>query len=330
MLTLYPHLVPRMEASLHLYRKSVRAWQALQQHLGAEFDLLVTGGLMVAENAEQLAFLATKARRERALGLEVDILDRAALDRIAPGLGPAVVGAELCADEGKLNPLLCNAAIRAWATRLGVVLLDQLAVERIAPAAAGFHVVTAQGAIRAGRVVLAAGAATRALAAALGVAIPSEAEPLHMNITEPAPPLIHHLIQHAERPITMKQLATGQVVVGGGWPATLAGERQHPTVTLASMIGNLALAQHIVPAIAPLRVLRSWAGVNTTVDGAGVLGPVGGVPGLFVAIPGDAGYTLGPLSARLVADAMLGRAPDESLAPFSPDRFRAAAAAQSA
>ncbi len=233
-----------------------------------------------------------------------------------------MIGAELCANEGKLNPLLCNAAIRGWAAGQGVALLEHEAVTRIMREAAGFVVTTARGTIRAGRVVLATGSATRALAAGMGVTIPATPEPLHMNITEPAPPLIFHLIQHAERPITMKQFGTGQVVIGGGWPAWLAGERQHPTVALASLIGNTALAQHILPAIAPLRVIRTWAGVNTSVDGAGVLGEVGGVPGLFIAIPGDAGYTLGPLSARLVADSMLGRRPDEDLSPYSPDRFR--------
>jgi glycine/D-amino acid oxidase-like deaminating enzyme len=63
--------------------------------------------------------------------------------------------------------------------------------------------------------------------------------------------------------------------------------------------------------------------VNTVVDGAGVLGPVAAVPDLYIAIPGDAGYTLGPLSARLVADCVLHREPAEDLTPFSPDRFRA-------
>ena len=281
-------------------------------------------GLMVAETAEQMKFLGLKARREAELGLEVEILERPALDRIAPGFGPAVIGAELCANEGKLNPLLCDAAIRAWVRRQGVPLLDHSPVASITQAATGFSVFTNGGCIRAGRVVLAAGAGTKALAAGLGVAIPSSAEPLHMNITEAAPSLLFHLIQHAERPITMKQFGTGQIVIGGGWPAALTGTPQHPTVMLASLVGNVALAQHIVPAIAPLQLLRTWAGVNTTVDGAGVLGPVGGVPGLFIAIPGDAGYTLGPLSARLVADSVLGRESVEDLMPFSPDRFRAA------
>ena len=318
---LYPRNVPGMVRQLPLYSRGVAFWQALQTHLGADFDLKKTGGLMVAETRDQLEFLKSKAEIERTMGLDARILDRADLDRIAPYLGRAVVGAELCADEGKLNPLLCNAAIRNWILQKGVTLLEGETAGRIASERGGFAVATERGVVRARRVALAAGFGSKALAAALGAIIPAEAEPLHMNITEAAAPLISHLVQHAERMITLKQFGAGQIVIGGGWPAHLAGERRHPTVELASLIGNVTLAQHIVPCIAPLRILRTWAGINTTVDGRGVLGPVGGVPGLYSAIPGDAGYTLGPLSARIVADLMLGRPPMVDVADFSPDRF---------
>ena len=318
---LYPHLIPGLESTLHLYPKAVRFWQALERKLGASFDLKITGGLMVAESEEQLKFLAFKAERERSLGLEVDILDRAELDLIAPYLGPAVIGAELCHLEGKLNPLIANAVVRKWVSGLGVQILEEETVRHIDSGSEGFRLATTKGAIRAGRVVLAAGSGTRQLAAGLGVHIPADPEPLHMNITEPTGPLISHLVQHADRPITLKQFGTGQVVIGGGWPARLAGSREHPTVEVASIVGNATLAQHIVPEIGPLRIIRTWAGINTTVDGRGVLGAVDGVPGLFVAVPGDAGYTLGPLSARLVADAVMGRRPEEDLAPYSARRF---------
>ena len=181
---------------------------------------------------------------------------------------------------------------------------------------------TEAGALRAGRVVLAAGAGTGALLAPLGPKVPTVAEPLHMNVTEATAPLIGHLVQHAERMITLKQLSAGQVVIGGGWPARLHGPRQHPTVESASLIGNLRLASHIVPRLSRLRLIRSWAGVNTTVDGRCVLGEVPGWPGLFTAVPGDAGYTLGPLVGRLAAGAVLGRRDlDFDIAPFSPGRF---------
>jgi len=68
-------------------------------------------------------------------------------------------------------------------------------------------------------------------------------------------------------------------------------------------------------------VIRTWAGINTTGDGRSILGEVEGMPGLFVAIPGDAGYTLGPFCARLVADAVMRRKPEEDIAPYSPTRF---------
>ena len=44
-------------------------------------------------------------------------------------------------------------------------------------------------------------------------------------------------------------------------------------------------------------------------------------PGVFLAIPGDAGYTLAPYCARLVVDQMCGRSPEFPLEFFSPRRF---------
>jgi len=320
---LYPEHVPNMERQLPLYPKAVAFWRALGAHLNADFDLKQKGGLMVAESQEQLDFLALKAQRERRLGLDVEILDRAALDAVAPYFGPAIVGAEYCANEGTLNPLLCNAAIRQWIRARGVVLAENTMVEAIRREGAGFAVETARGTVRAGRVVLAAAAGTRMLAAGLGagVNIPAVAEPLHMNITEATAPMLGHLVQHADRMITLKQLGTGQIVIGGGWPARLDDQTGHAHVELASLIANATLAQHIVPRVGDLRIIRTWAGLNTSVDGMGVLGAVPGVPGLFVAIPGDAGYTLGPLSARLVADVILSREPGEDISLFSPARF---------
>jgi glycine/D-amino acid oxidase-like deaminating enzyme len=318
---LYPHLAAGMESTLHLYVKAVHFWQEFERKLGSPIELNITGGLMVAEDQVQLDFLAEKAQRERQRGLDVDILDRKELGRIAPYLGPAVVGAELCHLEGKLNPLLANAAARRWLDGLSVALLAQELVQRVERVGARFRLSTNRGSIDAGRVVIAAGFGSRSVAASLGLNLPVAPEPLHMNITEPTGPLIGHLVQHADRPITLKQFSTGQVVIGGGWPARLAEGETHPRVELASMIGNLTLAQHIVPALGPLRVIRTWAGINTTGDGRSILGQVEGTPGLFVAIPGDAGYTLGPLCARLVADAVMGRKPQEDIRPYSPTRF---------
>jgi len=323
---LYPDLAPNVERSLPLYVAGAARWRELAAELGADMEIKQSGGLMVAEDEAQFSFLAAKCARERALGLDVHMLDRAELSRIAPYLGEAVLGAEFCLEEGKLSPLKANEAVRKGLDALAVLRLGETRVGALTRDGAGLLATLegrGAGALRAGKVMLASGAGTGALAAALGVRIPTEAEPLHMNITEATTPLIGHLVQHAERMITLKQLGAGQVVIGGGWPARFTGPDAFPTVDPASMIGNLSLAQHIVPRLGMLRVIRTWAGVNTTADGQCILGPLPGWPEVFAAVPGDAGYTLGPLVGRMAAAILSARDPGHDVSRFGVDRFAA-------
>jgi glycine/D-amino acid oxidase-like deaminating enzyme len=68
-------------------------------------------------------------------------------------------------------------------------------------------------------------------------------------------------------------------------------------------------------------VLRSWAAMNIDIDGAPLIGPLPGHPGVTVAATAN-GYTLGPLMGReAVTIAMTGRA-RQDLGAFSMDRFQ--------
>jgi glycine/D-amino acid oxidase-like deaminating enzyme len=316
---LYPEQAPNVEASLPLYLQAVAEWERLDQQLGP-FDLIRKGGLMLAEGEDQLRFLEQKAERERKKGLRVDILERAELDRLAPWLGPQIVGAELCHDEGKLNPLVANARLRARAQALGVQMQTDAIVALQggpAPRATG-----AGGAIYEGQqVIVAAAWGAGALMSNFGLAVPSQAEPLHLNITEAGALQIGQLIQHAERSITLKQFGTGQIVIGGGWPAQGRGNQTVPQVLPESLCGNVALAARLVPGIGALRVIRTWAGMNTTIDGKTVLGRLGQDNRIILAVPGDAGYTLGPLVGRVAAQIAGGADLSIDPAPYDPARF---------
>jgi glycine/D-amino acid oxidase-like deaminating enzyme len=320
-LRMYPDQIGNLEYSLPLYPRAVATWQQLARDLNADFELKISGGLMVAEDAAQFAFLKEKAERERALGLDVHMLERNELMAIAPYLGEEIYGAELCVTEGKLNPLLANSALRRAVLAQGVMIATETVVSALEQRDAGYSVSTFHGEVRCKTLVLAAGAGTGALSAHLGVTIPTVAEPLHMNVTEATSPLILHLVQHAERMITLKQLGAGQVVIGGGWPARFEGPKDFPTVEPDSLIGNLSLAQHVVPRLSRLRLIRTWAGVNTTCDGQCVLGTLPGHSNAFVAVPGDAGYTLGPLVGDMTAAIIAGRDPGFDVRPFSASRF---------
>ena len=77
-----------------------------------------------------------------------------------------------------------------------------------------------------------------------------------------------------------------------------------------------------VPALREVRALRSWCGFRpATADGLPYLGPVPGRRDVWVAAGHEGlGITAAPGSARLVVDALLGRAPALALAPYLPDR----------
>ena len=316
---LYPQHVPRVEAALAFYRKAVEHWEALERKVGP-FGLVRKGGLMLADDEAQLAFLERKAERERRRGLDVEILDRAALDRAAPWVAPRVRGAELCRDEGMINPLLANSCMIAEIGRQGV-RRETDRIRGIEVGSTGIEAVGERGAYRADEAIVAAAWGSGPIARRLGTPVPTLAEPLHMNITEACGERIRHLVQHAEHPLTLKQLKTGQIVIGGGWPAEDRGPDRVPGVRARSLLGNVSLAARLVPALRSLRLLRSWAGMNTTVDGASVIGRLAGAPRVTMAVPGDAGFTLGPLVARMACALVLGRPPPEDPAPFNPARF---------
>jgi glycine/D-amino acid oxidase-like deaminating enzyme len=141
-----------------------------------------------------------------------------------------------------------------------------------------------------------------------------------MIVTEPAPPLVSHLIAHADRHLSMKQAATGGLIIGGGWTAAFDAGMRLNRAERGSIEGNLWVANHVLPALAGLHVVRCWAGMNVNIDGAPILGEVPGVPGFFNAVTSN-GYTLAPITASLVTDLLVRGRTDIDVSPYRIERF---------
>ena len=136
-------------------------------------------------------------------------------------------------------------------------------------------------------------------------------------MTEPVAPLISHLLYSAAGKLTLKQIGNGTCLIGGGWSS-----RQHANGRLAldpgSLAANMAIAAATVPALAEVRIARSWpAIVNGTADWRPILGEVPGRRGFFVVFFPWMGFTAGPMSARIVTDLMLSRKPSVDIARIS-------------
>ncbi len=318
---LFPERVADYQETLAIYPRAIDYWGDIANLLDEDIEYQLGGGLMIAETPQQFESLRAKSAVENRHGIESSILNASEVLARAPYLRDDILGALYCPKEGKVNPMTATCAVHRTAIAKGAQIVDGARVTNCEAISAGYRVHSSNGDFHAARVLIAAGAGSGELAATLGVGIPVSAEPLHMNVTEPTRDFLPHLLQHAELALTMKQLKTGQLLIGGGWPARFSDGQPTPTVMAESLIGNLALARHLVPGIEALQVQRTWAGINTMVDLTSVIGEVDASPGVFLAIPGDAGYTLAPYCARLVVDQMCGRSPEFPLELFSPRRF---------
>lgn len=304
--------------TLPLGPRSIALWRDLAAEAGEGCGIRTEGGLMLAETEAEMAWLRGKVALEAERGIENHIVGANELRSIAPYLGDHFIGAAFCPGEGQIDPLRGTFAIRMLAVRAGARIRENVAVTAIARDGAGWRVATEGGAIRAGKIVNAAGPWAGHIGRMVGLDLPISGTVQQVIATEPTGQVMRHLVAHAARHLSLKQGDGGHLLVGGGWPGT-ADPGDGATRNLRRSIeGNLWIAGRVVPALEGLHAIRAWTGLNVQIDRAPVLGGSARVPGFFHTVTSN-GMTLGPISGRMTAEAVLGR---EAVPPsFSPDRF---------
>jgi sarcosine oxidase, subunit beta len=295
-------------------------WRDLARELDGPLDVHLTGGWMVAETDDQVQILREKHELEQAAGIETEVVTGDALRARAPYFAEHLRGASYCPIEGHANPLLVAPTFALRAVEHGAVIRTQAAVLGIDTDGAAprrFAVRTSAGPITANRLVDCAGAWSGELAAMVGLRLPVRLEALHVNVTEPRPTLLVPMVQHIGRRLTLKQTEAHTFLIGGGWPSALAPPPARGATRWASAAGNAAVAVDVVPALADVRVVRTWSGtIVFTDDFSPVVGESTLVPG-FHACVSSTGFTFGPVFARQLAEQML--APGST--SIFPDRY---------
>lgn len=314
----------RLLTDVRLHAAAAAVWSELEPELGTDLGVHVTGGLMVAETADELGVLVAKQRIEETAGLETEVLTGATLRNFAPYLAEDLAGASYCAREGHANPLLAAPAFAARAIDAGARIRTYAPVTGIeegdSRGASRFRLTTGAGPLHARRVVNAAGAWAGGVAALTGLRLPLRAEGLHVNVTEPREPMLTPMVQHIGRRLTLKQTANGTFIIGGGWPARLEAAPARYSVRWPSAAGNAAVAVRVMPVLADVRVTHMWAGVWASTDDFNpIIGEFGERPGYFACVA-PTGFTLGPIVARMLAESMAGGSSTNLPAAYRPDR----------
>ena len=306
--------------ALLLQKMGIDEWRNLEREIGAYFELDITGGIMVAENEQELKFLRKKAALERSYGIEVEILSEVDLKNMAPAVSSGMVGAAYCGGEGKINPMLATPALLAEALESGAQIRAKTEIIDITSGKGKYLVTTNNRSISCRKVVNAAGGWTANIASMIGVTLPVKTAPQQMIVTEPVEPMINHLTSAAKRHLTMKQVLNGNIIIGGGWSAGYNTERSRAVTLRKSIEGNLWAAQQVVPAVGSLQMIRSWAAIGVMIDGAPILGELPGSPGFFNAV-GANGYTMGPIIGKIMAELISTGQRIIDIRPFLVERF---------
>ena len=300
---------------------SIEAWRRFEDETGLTTGYHRTGGFRVAETGEGAARLRDDAGAQRGQGVPIEHIDGDEARARAPYLSATVIAANYCPVDGHNDALTATMTVARAARQAGARLARGVEAVAIARERDGSFIVrTTDGAISCRRLILTAGIWSRDFLVRAGVDLPIRLRNNQMMVTEPARPLLEHVVFHVDGHLTLKQVfPAASCLVGGGWPGAGDFRRHQKETQLGSTLGNAALAIRIVPALAPLRVLRSWSGFDwRTTDQLPVIGAVPNHDGMFVCTSCFGGYTLGPLLGQGLATACVTGSLPAELEPFSP------------
>lgn len=290
--------------------------EALLGRLGLGERLHRTGSLVLYRDAAERDRDALEWQLKREHGVRLEMVDRAAIEELEPGVGPQMTAGVLQPDWAHVSdPADVVARLRRLLVERGVEMITTPARSVVRREGAARGVTLADGrTVEAGSVVLAAGAWTPALSPDR---LPVESERGY-NTTLPVPRVeVRRQIIFGAEKFVATPLDVG-LRIGGA--AEFAGLEAAPNYRRSDAL--LTKARRMLPGLSDEGASR-WMGHRpATPDSLPVLGPSPSTPGLYYACGhGHLGLTQGAPSGRLIADLITGVAPPVDLRPFSAARF---------
>ncbi|MGI9058255.1 MAG: NAD(P)/FAD-dependent oxidoreductase [Ktedonobacteraceae bacterium] len=315
----------RHPAEASLASEAIARWPTLEQELEADVHYRQGGNLLLAESEAEAQQIVQFVQEQQAMGFsDVRLVDRSEALQIVPDLNDQVVAGSFSPADGQADPALTTRAFAAAAQRLGTSY--QFGTTALSLLTSGTHVTGVQtdhGDIYAQHIVLAAGAWSDTLAESIGLYLPIRTLALQMVLSTPAQPgLVQPVLSALNRALSLKQLADGSFLLGGGWLGDITSDRASYTIRPSSEQGNWQTACELVPAISQLQIARSWCGLEAeSIDEIPFVGVVPGWDGLTLALGFSGhGFAISPAIGRAMADLISGKEIRE-LEGLSPERM---------
>ena len=184
---------------------------------------------------------------------DFEMVDRKALDDLVPGLGPDIVGASYCTDDGHCSAPYLLRALHAGFLARGGHYLNGAGARQIRPQGKGFTVDVGTREIEAERVILAAGLDNARLAPMVGLHVPIKPNRGQILVTERLQPILNVPTNF------IRQTQEGSIMIGDSHEDVGFDDRTTPGVT-----GDIArYAVRVFPFLAGVRIVRVWGCLRT-------------------------------------------------------------------
>lgn len=297
-------------AQLALTEYSRRLWLEMTPELPLEVEHLPCGTIWVAADEEELA----ECHRKKALAphVRMEVLDRRQLAEAEPHLRPGLAGGLLVHDDSTIYPP-CAAA--SFLKKSGATIFREAAIE-----------------IWGGRMKLALGTMLSAditIDATGAWASQVRKRKGHLAITDRYPGFVRHVLVELGY-LKSAHSISGDSVAFNAQPrrsgqVLLGSSRQYVEtrgVESAMLARMLRRCEEYMPELANLTTIRTWTGFRAaTPDKLPLIGPSVEDPRMYLATGHEGlGITTSLATGRLVADRIVGRAPEIDAGAYLPGR----------
>ncbi len=318
---------------LQLAVAGMAVYHELEELVGAPARIRRKGALIVHPDGRTWAAEPARAERLRAAGVQARLVDPDEVRALEPRLTGPLHGALYAASDLQCDPRAIARALAALADENGAKVRTGAEVATIEPGS-GVRLVGGER-LRASAVVLAAGPWSARLAASAGFPLPLEprkGQLTRLRLPEPDPSFLRRKIVDGQYLLAVGDAGAGRqisTVVETSWDGhVIVGSSRERSGFDSTIDEDLARAVQeraakLVPEVARLAPDSSWVGFRPWLpDGLPAIGPSRLADGFWVATGHEgAGVALGPITGRVLAQAITGERPSVSLSPFDPDRF---------
>jgi glycine oxidase len=298
---------------------------ALREESGTDIELDQTGTLYLAFTEADETELAHRHQWQTDAGYEVERLSASDARMFEPAVSDAVRSALRFPRDMQVENRRLVAALASANEQLGVTLVSGCEVREVCEQTGRVTAVeTSMGRISTPFAIIAAGAWTGSISLPDISTPPVRIEPVRgqMLCFETNPRLARHVLYSPRGYLVPR--ADGRLLAG----STTEHAGFDKRVTTAGLHKLTEHALEIVPGLASLPLIDSWAGLRPRADdGLPVLGQSADIEGLIYACGHYRnGILLTPVTGELIAGLVLGDSAPAFISAFAPDRFRFAVA----